>query len=1058
MSRKVFRTAFFLFLLSVAIPVIAQHHSSDSQLDQYVEQVSELSSRARANVYFANPQSLFKGVQVSFVNVGTGNITFLRRDLVTSGRMPLALARVYDSSAKSSVEFGAGWRLSAAEMISVGDAKAHLFREDGSIIDFVKSSDTAFRLEKDYPSDYSTLIMNSPDTITASLRTGFVKEFKLIGDSFRLVKVTDRNGNEVRLSYDKGLLSKLENSNHFVQLTRNGKGRVVAAQDDQGRSVRYVYNDKAQLIEVDDLGGKAWQYAYTDEGRLKTATDPLQRLNFAIFYDDAGRVRRLQLPPGVMQFNYDVENRSTTVIDRKDLVSKFFQNEEGITTRIVNALGEETAIGLDQSRNPISLSRNGAVIEKMEYDQQHRILARHSITDSGTVDRKYGYDPATGLLANIHSSADGDFAFARDGKGNLSSATLTDGLHKYGYSDAGDLANFSAGNTKIRLSQDGDGLIASLTEPKDAVSTMRYNAGGELSEVTFASGRTAKYTYGSSGLRSKLSYNDGWAVEYSYDPAGNLASTKILDPKGVQIGGQVLTLDESYRLIKQVTFAGKVTEFEYDKNGNLTLIKQGKSSTRFEYDALNRLTAIITPEGERLPHPYQPGERSIVEEYEHSKPLVGDRWDTGLTFGLQYEILATRSLSGSLGPVRFAENLGTFQLQNAEGTEIVTPDAALEQPLHKLQLVSDGTPLQGRQNQFNRPFNPVFMPAEYATINCCPMCIINPVRCWECDPGPTDPTSITSMDPDQEDLGSTSFQVTFTGTFSGTLPRITFDKAGISVTIQSHTAFSISATFDITNATVGTYVVTVTDTGGSDTASLTLSPFINSIDPAMGLVGNSVPVTISGKGFGTAPSLTLGGGITVSIGSASDTQITASLSIPSTAAGGDQTLTVTNQGFSTQGDTFFVQIPKFFTATNFVQTTDPQDTACPSGTTGFFGIVFYQVSDQSGNPIQVAGLTPQEIFSVNGQPALSTYSPFATPVSTPFGGSFEDKPVGSCITVQPGQNLCVDVVQNFNIVVPSLSGGSATYPISTQTQRRDCQQGIRVTITPGSSFTLGTVN
>jgi len=44
--------------------------------------------------------------------------------------------------------------------------------------------------------------------------------------------------------------------------------------------VRYVYNDKAQLIEVDDLGGKAWQYAYTDEGRLKTATDPLQRLNF----------------------------------------------------------------------------------------------------------------------------------------------------------------------------------------------------------------------------------------------------------------------------------------------------------------------------------------------------------------------------------------------------------------------------------------------------------------------------------------------------------------------------------------------------------------------------------------------------------------------------------------------------------------------------------------------------------------------------------------------------------------------------------------------------------
>ncbi|MGB8128587.1 MAG: hypothetical protein WCG81_02230, partial [Candidatus Angelobacter sp.] len=224
-------------------------------------------------------------------------------------------------------------------------------------------------------------------------------------------------------------------------------------------------------------------------------------------------------------------------------------------------------------------------------------------------------------------------------------------------------------------------------------------------------------------------------------------------------------------------------------------------------------------------------------------------------------------------------------------------------------------------------------------------------------------------------------------------------------------------------------------------------------------VGNSVRVTSSGRGFGTAPTLTLGGGITASNISSSDTQITATFNIPaSSTAGGDQAITVTNQGFSTEGDTFFVQVPTFFGATNFVQTTDPQDTACPSGTTGFFGIVFYQVSDQNGNPIQVAGLTPQEIFSVNGQPALSTFTPFATPVSTPFGGSFEDKPVGSCLSVQPSQNLCVDVVQKFNIVVPSSSGGSVNYPISTQTQRRDCQQGMRVTITPGSSFTLGTVN
>ncbi|HEY2172076.1 MAG TPA: DUF6531 domain-containing protein, partial [Candidatus Angelobacter sp.] len=154
MPRKLLRTVATLVLLLVSNFTFAQHHSShsSSQLDQYVEQVSELSSRARANVYFASPQSIFRGVQVNFVNVGTGNLTFLRRDLVTSGRIPLVFARVYDSSGKGSIDFGPGWTLSAAESITMDDGKAHLLSENGSIIDFVKVDDTSFGLEKDYPS------------------------------------------------------------------------------------------------------------------------------------------------------------------------------------------------------------------------------------------------------------------------------------------------------------------------------------------------------------------------------------------------------------------------------------------------------------------------------------------------------------------------------------------------------------------------------------------------------------------------------------------------------------------------------------------------------------------------------------------------------------------------------------------------------------------------------------------------------------------------------------------------------------------------------------------
>jgi hypothetical protein len=229
MPRKLYRAVTTLVLLLVSTFTFSQHHSStpssSSQLDEYVEQVSELSSRARANVYFANPQSIFRGVQVNFVNVGTGNLTFLRRDLVASGRIPLVFAREYDSSSKGSIDFGPGWTLSAAESITVADGKAHLLSENGSTIDFAKVDEAGFGLEKDYPSDYVGLRFVDASTIEAKLRTGFTKQFQLIGEAFRLVKVTDRNGNAVTLSYSKGLLNKDREREPLHRHTSQRKGQ-----------------------------------------------------------------------------------------------------------------------------------------------------------------------------------------------------------------------------------------------------------------------------------------------------------------------------------------------------------------------------------------------------------------------------------------------------------------------------------------------------------------------------------------------------------------------------------------------------------------------------------------------------------------------------------------------------------------------------------------------------------------------------------------------------------------------------------------------------------------
>lgn len=996
------------------------HTENQSKLDAYVEQVSELSSRARANVYFPNHQSIFNGVQVSFVNVGTGNLTFLRRDMVASGRIPLVLARVYNSEGTGGADFGPGWMLSAAETIAVNDHVARLSSESGALLEFIEAEPGTFVLRQDRPSDYLRLARLSPDILQARLRSGTVKEYTRLSGLFRLTAVTDVNGNQIQLTYTNGAITRLENANHFLQFMRNDKGRITAAFDDQGRSVRYVYNEEGLLVAADDLGGNRWAYNYSEERMLARAIDPLQRENFSVEYEGTGRVRRLRLPSGVIQFSYDTANRATTVRDRKDLVSRFFQNDDGITTRVVNALGEETSITLDSSRNVTSLLRNGTVIQGMEYDQQHRLAVRHSIGNSGTIDFHYRYDPQTGLLSRIDGSDGTNKIFAYDPSGRLTSAVLPDGEHTYTYSSSGDLTGFSAGKVDVTFSPDSDGLIASMSEGEQGRTKMSYRAGGELAQITFSNGETASYEFQPSGLRSKSGYQDGRRVQYNYDPAGNLAGTKVFDAKGKQTAGQTLTMDDSYQLVRWALFDGTEDTFEYDPNGNLTEWKQGKSVTRFEYDSLNRIVAVITPDGERLTYSYKPGERSLIEQYDHASVAIADALDTRFTFVHESIVNVTRPLPALLGPVRFSEMLGAFQLANPDGSEIVTPESAIEQPLQKMRLVAAGTPLRARQAEFSRPFNTLFMPSEYASINCCPLCTING-RCPPgCDNG-LGGNDITQITPSQAGVEASPVEVDISGTFTGGTTTVTVKpqsgtSGSITATASSNNGSDIIASFNLSSAGVGKYNVSMKDSGGlsDNSVTFTVLPSVDGIDPPMGLVGTGVPVTISGAGFiSGATSVNAGPNISVtSISVFASTGLTAIFTpANSTNSLGNQTVTVTVNGQTSDSSTsFFVQVPAALQRLSAaVSTLQPTANGCPStnsGSQGPFGMMLainYQVLDQrtpNPQPISATMSLRENLknFVVDGQPQSGTVTGgFVTPSgNTNSDGTFTDDPVGAC--------------------------------------------------------------
>ncbi|MGH9509297.1 MAG: DUF6531 domain-containing protein [Terriglobales bacterium] len=247
--------AALLLLLCVSYSLIslppetasAQGYGGDlDQLGPYLHYLAEFSQRRRVNIYFPNEQSIFYGVQVNFVNVGRGNLTFARRDLVTVGRMPLVAARVYDSAGPGSLEFGPGWHLSATETIEVQDGVATLLNETGAAIRFAESGNE-FLLSPDFPSDHVSLSRSASGALVSHMRTGQTREYESLGGLYRLVRVTDRNGNQVRLIYSGGVLARIENAGHYLEFTRNAAGRVTQIRDDQNRRTSYAYDDKGLL-------------------------------------------------------------------------------------------------------------------------------------------------------------------------------------------------------------------------------------------------------------------------------------------------------------------------------------------------------------------------------------------------------------------------------------------------------------------------------------------------------------------------------------------------------------------------------------------------------------------------------------------------------------------------------------------------------------------------------------------------------------------------------------------------------------------------------------------
>jgi len=548
------------------------------------------------------------------------------------------------------------------------------YRDDGHVVNFTASGSAftaepgvGYRLVSTSNGGYQ--LIDAQDNVETYDGTG------------KLLSVTDRAGNTASLAYDPstGLLSSVaDNFGHTLTLGYDTQNRLSSVTVPDGSALHYGYDSQGHLSQVMNFDGTTRQYNYADPNwasGISSVVDENGQTEFNLSYDSQGRVVSSTLG-GVsssMSFSYNGDG-STTETDQFGAVRTFQFQEVGdhqLSSAVSGApcfkCGYVAATSYDSGGFPASETDFNGNITTYVYDDT-RGLETSRTEGSGTAAARTvttQWNSTYRLPALISEYAGGNASgtpirttsFSYDSAGNLRTKTVTDPASgatrtwAYTYDSYGrvltadgpradvsdsttythytcttgsqcgqlDTVTDALGHVTTYNTYDTDGRPLTITDPNGTVTTLTYDARGNLKSRTVGSEITS-FTYYSTGLLEQLTLPDGSSLSYAYDDAhrltqvsdglgnkivytldamGNRTAENGYDPSGTlhRIHTRVInTLNELYQEVNAASTSAVTTTFGYDNDGNPTSIQAPLSrNTSENYDALNRVSSITAP-------------------------------------------------------------------------------------------------------------------------------------------------------------------------------------------------------------------------------------------------------------------------------------------------------------------------------------------------------------------------------------------------------------------------------------------------------------------------------
>lgn len=543
---------------------------------------------------------------------------------VKSVGMDFEFKRIYRNKWERKSVMGYNWIFNYGERLLIHDNSVMYRSESGQVYGFKKQQDGSFQS----PYQLFSILKKRGENYELKDRVGKVKSFDKKG---RLISVKDRFGNEMTFEYGKGgLLQVIKDTLGREYKLGYYQGKLTNLKDPFGREVKYSYSDAGDLESVRSPvtrmfpEGKVARYNYSGgypeeslNHNLTMIMDPKGQVYLENRYGEEGfeKDRVIAQRFGgegapLMKVTYELVRKDggmntvtsrTTVTDRLGVKKVYEHNKYGLRLS-----GDGYKYSYNEDGQVVSETSPGGRVRQYIYDSdsKNRTAQRNVIKevikgkDGATIEKSFLYGPYGQVkLRKVGLGEETlKIEYKLDKLGNVV-GKISGGVEtKYEYNDKGQRIRSERLNKITEYKYEGANLV-SVTEKageESRVRKMEYDEKGYLTGRTDPLGNKTRFWVNAMGQIIQKQDPLGVKSFYKYDLNNNLVEMSI-ENKGNLNRKEIGDL-----LTKQ---------FEYDVYDNLikkrqTVDKDTWQEEQYEYDAEERLKAVITPDGTKRTFEY----------------------------------------------------------------------------------------------------------------------------------------------------------------------------------------------------------------------------------------------------------------------------------------------------------------------------------------------------------------------------------------------------------------------------------------------------------------------